>query len=138
LFWRAKILFVPSFTSELIAARGAPGNVCQRPTASRAGFLSYSSGRTPVDPRGLDLMPKERAEHAARLPRPVFAIMVRAKKRAAFSPCIGVIALAAKKTVHIGIALPIGVVLTTMSGPNLKSGTAPLSCVLLAPLTIRT
>jgi hypothetical protein len=49
---------------------------------------------------------------------------------------IGVIAAAAKKTVLIGIALPIGVVLTTTSGTNLKSGTAPFSCVLLAPLTI--
>jgi hypothetical protein len=94
---------------------------------------------TESDPRALGLMPKERAEHPARLPRPgVFpsTIMVRAKKRAAVSPCIGVIALAAKKTVLIGIALPIGVVLTPMSGTNLKSGTAPFSCVLLTPLTI--
>jgi hypothetical protein len=61
--------------------------------------------------------------------------MVRAKKRAAVSPCIGVKALAAKKTVLIGIALPIGVVLTPMSGTKLISVTVPF-CVLLAPLTI--
>jgi hypothetical protein len=103
---------------------------------------------TESDPRALDLMPEERAEHAARLPRPgVFpvAIMVRAKKGAAVSPRIlvmilvatriGVIARAAKKIVLIGIALPIGVVLTTTSGTNLVSVTVPF-CVLLAPLTI--
>jgi hypothetical protein len=65
LFWRARNLFVPSFTNELTRAPARPAMFCRRPIPLRAGLLSFSRGR---DGRA---QPRDRPAVTARA-RPVF------------------------------------------------------------------